>query len=246
MVDWKPSVLVLDGDDKGSRELADTISQAGCSALWAGDESRALSMMLERDFDFLVVDVGACSGADGDIIDRAQRLNPAPKIVALGASEDPREKRKAIERGAGMFLNKPVDTSQLVHFLINRVGGGLFSGTVRGVDILDFLQFLMLTGLRTVVDVQSSEGLKGRLYLDDGKAVHAICGSETGEAAFTRIAGFPGGTFANLPWTEPPTRTIEKPGEYLLIEAARMRDESGGGADDRDAARPAGPDNPKG
>jgi CheY-like chemotaxis protein len=55
--------------------------------------------------------------------------------------------------------------------------------------------------------------------------VHASCGELEGEAAFYECLSFAGGSFVDLDWTDPESNTVDKPGEFLLLEAAQRRDE---------------------
>ncbi|MBM3302106.1 MAG: PilZ domain-containing protein, partial [Deltaproteobacteria bacterium] len=75
-----------------------------------------------------------------------------------------------------------------------------FSGTVHGVDILDFVQFLMLTGKRTLLHVRSSTGDECELHVDHGKITHAVHGVKEGHEAFFECMNFPGGVFFTEPW----------------------------------------------
>jgi hypothetical protein len=101
-----------------------------------------------------------------------------------------------------------------------------FSGRVDDVDILDVVQFLLLIGTSTVLRVISCEGAESQLYLKDGTLVHADLGGLRGQEAFFKCMDFPGGEFLLEPWSEPIDQTIREPGELLLVEAARRRDES--------------------
>jgi len=104
-------------------------------------------------------------------------------------------------------------------------GASGFSGQIHGVDILDFIQFLLLTAANTVVHVESSRGESGRLFLARGKVMHAVQGNLVGREAFMACMNFPGGKFSTGALDEPPPQTIEEPGDFLLFNAARMRDE---------------------
>ncbi len=84
----------------------------------------------------------------------------------------------------------------------------------------------MLTGRRAVVEVVSKSGIRGLLFMDSGSVRHAICEELTGEKAFYQCLTSSGGSFSNLPWEEPKQITIDKPGDFLLMEAARKRDEA--------------------
>lgn len=100
-----------------------------------------------------------------------------------------------------------------------------FSGQVEGVDILEYVQFILFTGKNTVLQIHGNDGVSCTLYLKDSTVVHAMTRDMEGEEAFYRCMGFRGGEFAHRPWEEPDKTTIEKPSEFLLFEAARRRDE---------------------
>lgn len=101
-----------------------------------------------------------------------------------------------------------------------------FSGTLSQMDILDVVHFLLLNGKKVVLHVRSSDGRQARLHLMDGNIVHAKTDNREGPEAFFVCMGFPGGEFTALSWSEPIRRSIDFPGEFLLMEAARLRDES--------------------
>ncbi|MCA1961771.1 MAG: DUF4388 domain-containing protein [Desulfomonile sp.] len=104
-----------------------------------------------------------------------------------------------------------------------------FSGTLDGVDILEVVQLLLLNGRKVLLSIQSSEGLNALLHLRDGRIVHATHGELDGVEAFYAGMSFVGGQFKTLPWSEPPQETIDVPSEFLLLEAARRRDDPGSG-----------------
>jgi hypothetical protein len=114
-------------------------------------------------------------------------------------------------------------------------GRHFFSGMVQNIDILDYIQFLMTSGTKTILELRLRRGPKSRLFIDDGRILHAESGELFGEEAFYRCLQSEGGIFTHIPWSEPETRTIEASGEFLLLQAARRRDErlSGAAHDER-------------
>jgi hypothetical protein len=102
-----------------------------------------------------------------------------------------------------------------------------YSGKVEGVDILDYIQWMLIEGKQTVLEVTPEEGMPCRLFVDDGKVLHAITLEMEGEEAFYRLVQSPRGEFVHLPWAAPERVTIDKAGMQLLFEAARKRDEAG-------------------
>ncbi len=95
---------------------------------------------------------------------------------------------------------------------------------IHNIDILEYLQFLIMIGARTVLELRLRRGPKSKLFIDHGRILHAICGDLDGEAAFYRCVQSDGGVFTHFPWAEPAMRTIEASGDFLLLEAARRRD----------------------
>jgi hypothetical protein len=101
-----------------------------------------------------------------------------------------------------------------------------FSGSIHQMDILDVVHFMLLTGENLMLHVRSCQGEEGWLHLTQGNIVHARAGDIEGVDAFCACMNFPAGEFSTHPWCDPIRRTIDVPGEFLLMEAARMRDES--------------------
>jgi hypothetical protein len=102
----------------------------------------------------------------------------------------------------------------------------MFSGHVECVDILDYIQFVLTDGRRAVLDVHALTGSKCRLYIEAGQVLHAESDDKEGAEAFYQCTQYRGGKFSHLVWMEPKHISIKEPGTYLLLEAARRRDEA--------------------
>jgi len=101
-----------------------------------------------------------------------------------------------------------------------------FSGSVDGFDILDLVQFIILSGKRTLLEIMSDQGETCGVYLDSGRIIHAVLGETIGKEAFFKSVNFPGGKFTTHVWNEPVEQSIAESSDFLLMEAARRRDES--------------------
>ena len=71
-----------------------------------------------------------------------------------------------------------------------------------------------------------TEEFRGSVFVQDGQIIHAEVGEQSGEAAFNQLLSLSGGEFNHKPFSEPPARTISGSWEFLLMEAARKRDEA--------------------
>jgi CheY-like chemotaxis protein len=237
MVNQYCSILVVEPHQNNARLMAQTLKALGHSVLTARDGAHALSILEFRAFDVLIIDVAASRVEEVDLVGWAGHLLPRPRIVAMGQTVSRAVERSLMSRGANLFLHKPVDFDKLREFLSPMRSRSSFSGTVEGVDIVEYVQFIMLGCSNTLLEVTSSLGTQGRIFLSDGMVVHAVCGILKGEQALYRCLRFKEGTFRHLPWEEPEQVTIDKPGEFLLMEAVRKRDEAWGDGGDVDDDR---------
>ncbi|MFH1118171.1 MAG: response regulator [Pseudomonadota bacterium] len=95
---------------------------------------------------------------------------------------------------------------------------------VNGIDIVDYFRFVLLTGRPTVLEVFTDKGVAGRIYVRNGRVLHAQYGELQGDQALYRCLASQGGSFLNRPWREPMRFSINKPGGLVLAEAALRRD----------------------
>jgi CheY-like chemotaxis protein len=206
------------------RNLTEDLRKKGFSALAADDCRHAMSILEFRAFDALLLEV-ACLKRNGTDLPRMVRnICPTPKIIAVGEVSSADSKDVAAV-GAELVLKKPPDINALTHHLTANRKRSSFSGKVDNVDLVDYLQFAMLAGLETIIQVTSHLGTQARIFVRDGAVVHAECGLLGGEQALYRCLCFKAGSFEHIPWRKPDSITIEKPGEFLLMEAVRKRDE---------------------
>jgi hypothetical protein len=145
--------------------------------------------------------------------------------VILTKSGSPALRQVVESKGTVCYLEKPLDFDLLKRLLTQTPTKDAFCGTIEQIDILDYLQLMMLSGKQAVLEVISCDGRKGELFIEKGEVRHALCGGFEGEEAVYECLAFQSGTFRNHPWRDPGRITVDKPGEFLLIEAARKRDD---------------------
>ena len=78
----------------------------------------------------------------------------------------------------------------------------------------------------SVLEVQTRQA-QGAIYIEGGQIIHAEVGDRSGEEAFNYLMALAGGEFNLRPFTQPRTHSISAQWEFLLMEAARKRDENG-------------------
>lgn len=219
----KKSVLVVDRDKEHMWTLCEGLTRAGHSVTDIPDPGYALEMMKQKSFHVAILDVNSTRYGETDLIELLRSSWTHPLIIAMADFSALAVKKSVITRGANHFVSKPVDLLELLEMICPPPA---FSSQLDGFDILEYVQFILLTGKQTLVEARSRQGESCRLYCSEGSIIHAQSDANSGEDAFFRCMAFQGGSLRNLPWEEPPFRTIRKPGDFLLMEAARRRDDN--------------------
>lgn len=228
-------ILLIDDDERVVRIFERGLKQLGQRPMSATSGRQGFTLFQETEWDAVVCDLAmiGMNGWDlaGAIRDRcAQQGVPKPPFIMLtGWARELDEAEVAQHSEVERVVQKPVTVPALLEIITEEIQRSTsktaFSGRVEGIDILEYMQLLMLSGKPVVVEVVPRNGGRGLLFLDKGRVLHAVYGDMVGEEALYECLNFGGGSFVNLPWYNPEAVTIDKPGEYLLIEASRRRDE---------------------
>ena len=230
----RTSVLFVD-DDTGFLDVVQKLMQAFSEGSWdvltAPAAAHALALLRDRKIDLLVIDVHM------PVIDGLQFLGllhrKYPNVVKVVLTGDATEQYRAacLSNGAELFLEKPVsqkgwqDLFNALDELLKFQPEEGFRGVLRRVGLQDVLQMECLARSSSVLEIVTEE-FRGSVFVQDGQIIHAEVGEQSGEAAFNQLLSLSGGEFNHKPFSEPPARTISGSWEFLLMEAARKRDEA--------------------
>ncbi len=99
-----------------------------------------------------------------------------------------------------------------------------FRGSLQELPLPDILQLVAVSG-KTGSFKFLGEGTVGKIFLADGRVVHAVVGDLQGEEAVYELAIWPRGDFEFTPGKPAPRRTIDRSSTSLMMEAARRIDE---------------------
>lgn len=198
----------------------------------AQNAGKALIILQEQAIDLAVVDV-QMPVVDGiQFLALINRKYPTVQKVTLSAYGDDASRAACISHGAELFLEKPRDPADLeIIFATLRelarhkpiVTG--FRGVLRQASLQDVIQMECLNRNSSILEVNAGKW-QGQIFIKDGSIIHAEAADRNGEAALNKILCLTGGEFSLRPFTEPPRQTIDGPWEFLVMEAARHRDEN--------------------
>lgn len=196
----------------------------------ATSADQALEILKTRSFDLVVVDVNM-PVLDGEQLLRilARRYPDLKKAVITGHATEQR-RSACLANGAELFIEKPRSADGLksvftmLDELVTWKQQAGFQGMLRRVGLQDVIQMECLGRNSSILEI-ADRTLTGRIYIEDGRIIHAEVGEMKGEAAFQQLLALPGGSFELQHFEPPGERSIEGQWEFLLMEAARVRDE---------------------
>jgi CheY-like chemotaxis protein len=197
----------------------------------AASADQALEILKTHSFDLVVVDVNI-PVLDGEQLLRilARRYPDLKKAVITGYASEQR-RSTCLANGAELYIEKPRSAEGLksvfamLDELVSWKQQAGFQGMLRRVGLQDVIQMECLSRNSSILEI-SDRKLTGQVYIEDGRIIHAVVGEVKGEAAFQKLLALPGGSFELQHFKAPGERTIEGQWEFLLMEAARVRDES--------------------
>lgn len=237
MAHKRKKILFVD-DDAGMLDVLRHVMGAYSAGAWeiftAQDVSVALGILQEQKVDLAVIDIHMPLVDGIQFLSLMQRKFPDVLKVVLTGDATEQHRSTCLSSGAELFLEKPRDDGgwRTVHATLHeltrfRQEDG-FQGVLRRVGLQDVLQMECLARNSSVLHI-SAGNVQGTVHVKDGQIVHAHCGARTGEDAFNHLLCLSGGSFDVKPYSAPPAQTISGSWEFLLMEAARKRDETAGG-----------------
>ena len=227
-------VLFVDDDPQFlelTRELMGVFSGGQWEVTTAVSASAAFAVLQNHAVDLAVIDVqmGVMDGIQ--MLSLLNRGYPNVQKVVLTGFANENYRAACLSNGADLFLQKPTNQegwrslfTALNELLKYKLEEG-FQGVLRRVSIPDVLQMECLARNSSVLEI-SNGPMQGNIFVEEGHIIHAQIGDRTGEEAFNHLLSLSGGRFNLKPFTEPPARTIKGSWEFLVMEAARQRDEA--------------------
>jgi CheY-like chemotaxis protein len=197
----------------------------------ASSSDQALEILKTRKFDLIVVDVNMPVLDGIQFLRILNRRFPDLKKAAITGYASEEKRSACLANGAELFIEKPRSSEGLkaifvmLDELVTWKQQAGFRGMLRQVGLQDVIQMECLGRNSSILEVQDRQ-VTGRIYIEDGRIVHADAGEIKGEAAFQKLLSLPGGSFQLQHFEPPAERTIEGQWEFLLMEAARVRDET--------------------
>jgi CheY-like chemotaxis protein len=220
------NLLLVDDDDFVRSALSRALNRTGgFSVIPAEHGRRALELLATERVDAILTDL-QMPVMDGltllaELFEKDIRL---PVAVMTGQQIRPDLRQRLQSYGIAAVFSKPVDVVLLADEL-QRVLDPKAVGRITGITLFGLLQLLEVERKSGLVLVEAAQR-EGRLYFDEGAFVHAHTRVLDGLEAAYEILGWPDPAVEIFYNRRARQRTVREPLQHVLMEAARLLDES--------------------
>jgi len=223
----KKKILIVDDEPNITWSIQKYLAKEGYFIATADSAKKGAEILNTTEFDLILTDMKMPEVDGFQFLHWIKKHHPKAKVVMMTAFGSPSARDAAKKIGAYRYFEKPVDLNQLKKFINETLSEKGFTGNILDIYLFDFVQMILLSRKQKLISLTDPISMQmGFLYLKNGEVIHAECGGLQGEEAFYTIMAMKTGIFSDMPWIEPPSRTINAPFNHLLMEAARIMDES--------------------
>jgi len=109
----KKRILIVEDDEEMRALLRDVIEEEGHKTDSVNNGSEAFRKLVKQSFDLIITDIRMPGLTGLDILPGMRKLHPEVPIVVITAFGSEEIQRKALERGANAYLEKPIHFQKL-------------------------------------------------------------------------------------------------------------------------------------
>lgn len=238
-----PKRLLFVDDNADFLTIVQTILGGIAGEKWqvftAQNAGVALQILQDNAIDLVVVDMHMPVVDGLQFLALLSRKHPNVPKAVMTSDASQAHRAACLSRGAEAFLQKPAlpQDWQNIYGVLSELARAPveegFRGVLRRVGLQDVLQMECLSRNSSVLEVKTRQ-VHGAIYIQEGQIIHAEAGERSGEEAFNYLMALTGGEFNLRPFSAPAQQTISAQWEFLVMEAARQRDEQSAGSEEPD------------
>jgi DNA-binding NtrC family response regulator len=123
MKDGKKRILIIEDDEEMRALLRDVIEEEGYQTDSVNNGSEAYRKLVKEPSDLIITDVRMPGLTGLDILPGMKKLQPEAPVIVITAFGSEEIQRKAFEKGARAYLEKPIhfqNLRTLIHDLFSK------------------------------------------------------------------------------------------------------------------------------
>lgn len=219
------TILLVEDEEPIRTPLAELLADAEGEyrVMPASNGREAINVLLAREVDLVITDLKMPVMDGFTLLAHLMRFHPSVPVIVITAYGTAETRRRLESLGMADYIEKPADFKRLPGLVRAKLRERA-RGHIVGITLSGLLQLLHLEQKTCNLSITSS-GRRGKLSCLAGELIDARAGGASGlDAAYEILEwGDPEIEIDSAPSLE--ARTIEAPLSFVLIEAARRRDE---------------------
>jgi len=221
------NILLVDDDAMYCETAIDSLKMINpeYNVIVAPNGIEALSIIKKKKIDLIMSDIQMPVMNGIEFLTRVRQDKPDVPIIMMTAFGTKFLKDKASELGALQFFEKSMDFLQLARKIDEAISQGT-QGFLRGIPLPTFLQLVGMEKKSCTIIIKAPERT-GHIYIREGNLIDAETEDLSGEAACYEIIRWEE-TDLEIRYTLTHRKqTIHESMNHILMEALRLKDESG-------------------
>jgi CheY-like chemotaxis protein len=223
------NILLVDDEKNFLLSLADMLraNENNFTIVTASNGREGCAIVDSGEIDLVVTDLNMPEMDGFELMAHISQVSPNTPVIAMTAYGTPEMESRLSNMGAFQYIEKPIDFDSLLNMINEGLKTGSTKGHVAGISLPSFMQLLELDRKTCTLHVKSAKG-RGDMYFNQGELLSATTANFTGQKAAFEIINWdnPEIEIENICKMKTQDRDIEVPLGFLLIESARMKDES--------------------
>ncbi len=226
-------ILISDPDEKSRQSLAQFLRDKKMDVVETPDGGKALSETLLKRPDAILMDMSIAVLAAERLV-QILRTNPTTRTIPIVFMSQQERNINGFRPGMDDFIRKPFQEEEVFLRLQRNLfhgnlpqgfsGDSEISGNLAQMFLPDLWQMLTLNQKSGIIQIES-EKVSGSIYIEKGTIVSAVSQNVTGEKALFRLIPLKDGRFRFVPGKVDVHKTINTPGQHLMLEGLRQFDE---------------------
>lgn len=231
------SVLLVDDEKNFLLSLADMLkdNEDEFSIKTAVNGKLAAEIIDNGNVDLVVTDLNMPEMDGFELMAHISQVNSELPVIAMTAYGTPEMESRLRNMGAFQYIEKPIDFDSLLRKIKDGLKAGSTKGHVAGISLPSFMQLLELDKKTCTLHIKAGKH-RGDMYFKQGELISARTGKITGQDAAFEIINWDNAEIEieNICKFDEDKRDINVPMGFLLIESARVKDETNRPAVDED------------
>jgi len=119
MTEGRSSILLVDDNAELVQMLGRCFARAGFPVVTCGDGAQAIAELMARPFDVVITDIQMPQIDGLALLDWLQENRPRVRAIVMTAFGDPAIKNLSENKGAILYLEKPLDPNFLIDLIFS-------------------------------------------------------------------------------------------------------------------------------